>query len=208
MAWYYSGHLGAITNESGLPTIPIAVNALEVAVEPQALAIVVGTNITVDPIDITVAGTNVGVPFNSGPALNLSKPLRECLVNDIGITSRLGQYLSYPSVHTRTPVPVQAEYPMITISSDIGVTDEDGLKSRRPVITRVIRVFGIQENQFRVVEELGYLIRGKFHRNKNSLTVPGHHVIDVVASGPVEGVQDDESRTERVVTLTVRLVRT
>lgn len=138
--------------------------------------------------------------------MDLAAPLYASLSADVAITALLGTFLSGPSIHTRRPVPEEAGYPMLIVSANVGVTDEDGLVSRRPVLVRDIIAYGEQDGQYRTVEQLGDLLRAKFHRQKNSFTIAGFHVIDVVATGPQPAPTDDFNHVARVVTLTIRLV--
>jgi hypothetical protein len=95
---------------------------------------------------------------------------------------------------------------MIVINSDTTIGNEDGLVSRRPIIVRDLVVYGQQDDQYRVVEELAYYLRQKFHRQKRALTVSGYHVIDIVATGPNPAPTDDWNHIARAVTLTIRLL--
>jgi|SRR3990172_4079001 hypothetical protein len=138
--------------------------------------------------------------------MDLAAPLYAALSADAAITSLLGTFLSGPSIHTRRPVPEEAGYPMLIVSANVGVTDEDGLVSRRPILVRDIIAYGEQDSQYRVVEQLADLLRTKFHRQRDSFTISGFHVVDVVAVGPIPGPTDDFNHVARVVTLTIRLV--
>lgn len=137
--------------------------------------------------------------------LNVAGPLRTALIDSDPIATRLEQYEGEPAVFTRRPVPDGATYPLIVVSPDIAISDEDGLKSRRPVVLRDLVAYGEQPDQYRVVEELGYLIRALFHRQKFSVIVPGYRVVDIVARGPQIAPTDDERHLARIVALRIRL---
>lgn len=140
--------------------------------------------------------------------LDLSAAFYSALSSDPSITTPLGAYLSGKSIFTRRPVPESALYPMIVVSPDITVTNEDALVSRRPMVVRDVIAYGEQDSDYRIVENLGYLIRDKFHRQKDSLTVTNYQIIDIVASGPFVAPTDDDQHLARGVSLTIRLQRT
>lgn len=141
--------------------------------------------------------------------MNIGPALRAAIVNDSVISPLLGLYNGGPSVHTRRPVPDAAGYPMVVISGDVSITDFDAIDSFRSVIVRDIAVYGQQDAQtaseYRTVEEIGYLLRTLFHRNKDAVLVDDYHVIDVRASGPRVAPTEDEKSVGRVVTVSVRV---
>lgn len=147
--------------------------------------------------------------------MDLSEPLRTALLDDATITAQLPAYAGSKTVFTRRPVPDNAEYPMIIVSADVGIVDEDGIDDQRPVITRDVAVFGRNDvaESYRQVEDIGFLVRDLFHRRRDSIVVPGWNVIDVRAAGPfsVSGGRVEESvhsqTNGRIVTLTVRLAK-
>jgi len=181
---------------------PIPVTAAAAAVAGQTIDII-NLQIAVDPVDVAVQGQAVTL-VGGGATLNLASSIYAALADDLYITSRLGQFMS-PSIHTRRPVPEGAEYPMIVVNPDTSIINEDALVSRRPVITRDVIAYGEQDGQYRVVEELGYYLRDKFHRNPDSLTVSGYDIIDIVVVGPFPAPTDDYQHIARGVTLTIRL---
>lgn len=141
-------------------------------------------------------------------SLDLSEPLRTAIIGEIAITGSLAVFANAPAVFTRRPVPSEATFPMICVSPDIMISDADGLSSLRPVVTRDVTVYGQQDSAYRLVEDVGYLLRELFHRRKQSISVVGYHVVDIVASGPRPAPVDDDKLVGRVVTLTVRLQKT
>jgi len=138
--------------------------------------------------------------------INLASAFYDALSNDATITALLGTWNSNPSIHTRRPIPADAGYPLIVISPDITVSDQDALSTFRPVIVKDIAVYGLQPNDYRTVEALGLLLRNKFHRLRFALTPPaGYKIIDIVALGPSIAPTDDDKKLGRVVSLTVRV---
>ena len=108
-------------------------------------------------------------------AVDLSVPLRDAIIASTDIVIRLATFLDGYAVFTRRPVPGNAEYPMIIVSSDIALGEEDGIHDPRPIIVRDISIYGRNDTpaHYRVVDELGYLVRGLFHRQRTAITVPG-----------------------------------
>lgn len=138
-------------------------------------------------------------------SLDLAAPIRTALVDDDGIAGMLAQWAGEPGVHTRRPAPADAGYPLIIVSGNITAGDRDGLRSRRPVITRDVTIYGENPAHYREVEELGVLVHALFHRNRWAISVPGFHVIDIVSSGPMIAPTDDDKTVARVVPLVISL---
>jgi hypothetical protein len=143
-------------------------------------------------------------------SVDLAVPLRTALIGNTGITSKLATYQSAPAVFTRRPVPAGVAYPVIVISPDVAPSDQDGINDFRPVIVRDIAIYGENDTaaKYRTVEELGYLVKALFHRNRRAITVTGYSVTDIIARGPMPAPVDDEARVGRVVELTIRLRKT
>ena len=140
--------------------------------------------------------------------MDLSEPLRTAIVDDATIAALLPIYAGSKTVFTRRPVPDNAAFPIVVISPDIAITDQDGIDDNRPVIIRDVAVYGRNDAaSYRAVEAIAYEIRDLFHRRRQSLTVLGWDVVDVVALGPRPAPTDDEQTVGRVVELTVRLAR-
>jgi hypothetical protein len=140
-------------------------------------------------------------------SLDLAAPLRRAIVADAEITALLGSFNGDYSVHTRRPIPEAAGLPMIAISPDVSIRDQDGVRDSRPVIVRDIAVYGSAAEHYRVVEQIGYLIRDLFHRERYAIEVNQYNVIDIVADGPHPAPVDDASEVGRSVTLTIRLAK-
>jgi hypothetical protein len=141
----------------------------------------------------------------SADDLNLAAPIRTALIDALSISGELADWRGEPAVFTRRPIPGDATYPLIIVSPDIAVTDEDALKTRRPIVLRDVTIYGEQPDQYRTVEALGYRVRLLFHRQRFSIAVPGYHVVDIRCSGPMVAPADDLDHLARLVTLRVRL---
>lgn len=142
-------------------------------------------------------------------SLDLAGPLRAALVGSTPITSQLPAYLNGFPVFTRRPSPADAPYPLIMVSSDVTLTDQDGVNDQRPVIERDIAIYGRNNDAaaFRVVEVLAYQVRSLFHRQRQAITVSGWHVVAITATGPRPAPTDDDQTVGRVVSLSVQLAK-
>ena len=140
--------------------------------------------------------------------LDLSAPLRTAIIGHTPIASKLGTFNGAPAVFTRRPVP--DAYPLVIVSPDIAVSDQDGISNLRPVVVRDIAAYGLNDTaaNYRKVEQIGYALRDLFHRRRQSITVTGYRVIDIVAQGPYAAAVDDDTMAGRRVTLQVRLSKT
>lgn len=137
--------------------------------------------------------------------VNILSAVRAAIIANSSVTSLLGTYAGQASVHTRRPIPVSATYPMIVINAPYSITDEDALVARRSVIGLDIAIYGLQDTQYRVVDEAAFLLRTQFHRVKAALTVSGHNVYEIVVTGPTPAPVDDDEYVGRLVSLTVKI---
>lgn len=139
--------------------------------------------------------------------LDLSAPLRTAIIGHTPITSKLATFNGAPAVFTRRPVP--DAYPLVIVSPDIVLSDEDGISDLRPVVVRDIAVYGLNDTaaNYRKVEQVGYALRDLFHRQRQAITVIGYRVIDIVAQGPYPAPVDDDTTVGRRVTLQARLAK-
>ncbi len=127
------------------------------------------------------------------------------MMADTYITSRVSRWHRRPSIFTRRPVPGDAPYPLIIVNPNSAVTNFDYLNSMHPWVFRDIVVYGQQETQLRVVDEVAYRIRELFHRKRFALQVEGYNTVNIVATGPQTAPVDDDQSVGRLVTLSVQL---
>ena len=114
---------------------------------------------------------------------DLAAPLRSALVGATSVTVLLPAYSgSYP-IFTRRPAPADAPYPMILVSPDISVVDQDGVADQRPIVERDIAIYGENDTaqKYRDVEALAYAVRALFHRQRAAITVSGWGVVQIIA---------------------------
>lgn len=140
-------------------------------------------------------------------APDLSGPVRAALMASSAITSQLAAYAgSYP-IFTRRPAPTDAPYPLIMISPDIAVDEEDGVNDFRPVVERDVIVYGQNDTpaHYLVVESIAYAVRDLFHRQWQVINVAGWKVVEIRARGPMPAPTDDVQTVGRLVALTISL---
>lgn len=142
-------------------------------------------------------------------APNIIQPIRIALLANSTVTNPLASYKGAKCVFTRRPVPIDVPYPMIVVSPDISLNDEDGINDFRPRIMRDIIVYGQNDapEKYRAVEEIAYAVRLMFHGKRTSIVVPSWGIIDIRCTGPIPAPTDDEKTVARSVTLTVRLAQ-
>jgi hypothetical protein len=144
-------------------------------------------------------------------SLNVAAPIRAAILAEASITDELALWEDEPAVFTRRPAPAGAVPVYAQIAPDISITNDDALISRRPIVVRDISFFGLlgapgdAGDQYRAVERAAYATRALFHRKRFSLTVAGYSVVEVQASGPIEGPTVNPDLTCRIVTLTIKL---
>lgn len=142
--------------------------------------------------------------------IDLAVSLRAALVADTTIAGLLPTYMGSKPVFTRRPAPSDAPFPIIMVSPDIALGDEDGVSDSRPLIVRDIAVYGRNStpDAYRDVEAIAYRVRDLFHRNRFAIAPSGWRVTDIRATGPIPAPTDDEDLVGRVVALTIRLTPT
>ena len=138
-------------------------------------------------------------------SLDFAPAIYAAITGDATITGLLSEYNTNPAVFTRRPIPADAVYPYILINPDASVTDLDSLNSDRPVIIRDIAVYGQQPDDYRSIEQVGYLLRDLFHRNRFSLTNADYNIVLITASGPNVAPVDDDHTVGRMVSLRIQL---
>ena len=141
-------------------------------------------------------------------SVDLAEPIRDALVASSGITTLLATYASEPAVFTRRPVPGNASFPMIVVTPDVTVSDQDGIFDFRPLIVREVIAYSLNDTpaNYRLADQLAYLIRTLFHRQRRAISVPGWGVVDIVVTGPSPTSQDDQTEG-RSLLLTVQLAQ-
>lgn len=136
-------------------------------------------------------------------SLDFAPAIYAAITGDATITGLLSEYNTNPAVFTRRPIPADASYPYIVINPDAAINDFDALNSDRPMIIRDIAVYGQQPDDYRVVEQVGYLLRELFHRNRFSLTNADYNIVQITATGPSVAPVDDDHTVGRMVSLNI-----
>jgi hypothetical protein len=138
--------------------------------------------------------------------LNLAPALRAAVLQAAPLSTPLALYENEPGVFTRRPVPSEAGYPMCVISPPVSVGDVDFLKARFPTPRYDIGFYGRQPDDYRVVENLAFLARRLFHRNRFALDlVPDYAVMEIVATGPMAAPTDSAQIVGRMILLRFKL---
>lgn len=137
--------------------------------------------------------------------LDLGPSIRTALINDAIIGGLIAQWQGDPAVFTRRPTFTEVYYPLIVISEDIALIEQDALRSDRPVVVRDVIVYGHNPDDYRTVDEVAYRIRELFHREKNSIVSTDYNVVDIRVTGPIAAPSDDEEIVGRIVTLNIQL---
>jgi hypothetical protein len=142
--------------------------------------------------------------------IDLAPSIRAALLANATLAALLPAWKGSKSIHTRRPVPADAPLPMIVVSPDIGITDEDMVDQQLITVVRDIAVYGSNATAetYRAVEGIAYLVRDTFHRTRTAIAPSGWMVVDILAVGPFPAGTDDEQTVGRVVTLTMRLTPT
>lgn len=139
-------------------------------------------------------------------ATALPAAFRTALIANAPLAALLASYKGQPAVFTRRPVPSDAKYPLVIVPSENAASsDQDGLRSKRPVLQRDVLVYGDNLDSLRQVDEAAELIFLQFHRQKWSLQIEGFRVIDIVARRPLQAPASDAKKVGRVVPMTLRL---
>lgn len=141
----------------------------------------------------------------SVPELEILKPLRTAIVNSSDIVGQLGLFNSAPSVHTRRPLPAEAEFPAIAIGPVVFRTNSDGINDYRPTVVIDIAVYGEEEKHYRAVELTAERLYTLFHRQNRSIDVTNYSVTQILAEGPQPAPVDVAGRVGRRVTLMISL---
>lgn len=137
---------------------------------------------------------------------DLSQPIRDAIIGSAAITALLPAYKgSYP-VFTLRPVPTDAALPMMIVTEDMGVLDNDGVNDLRPTFTRAVLAYSANDtpDNARKAFALALLTRDLFHRKWQSIIVPNWKVVQIVAAGPAPSFSDDQNKG-MAVTLAIEL---
>lgn len=138
---------------------------------------------------------------------DLSIPLRTAIIGSATITAMLPAYNDSFPVFTRRPTPPDAPYPMIVVSQDITLGDEDGINFYAPLIRRDVAVYHSNElpENYRLADDIGYAVRDLFHRRRHVFTVDDWDVVRVLAAVPIPVELPQLQVTGRIVQLSVLL---
>ena len=132
--------------------------------------------------------------------------IRALIINESEIVSRLATWNGVASVHTRSPLPEDSTFPLISVGpTEVGQND-NSLNSNRLLIVSSLYCYGLNPEHYRSVEEIGNLLRDLFHRNM-ALEVAGYSTIGLIAYGPSIAPSEDETICGKLVSLSIRLLK-
>lgn len=140
--------------------------------------------------------------------IDLQPSLRTFILNDLTISSLLPAYLDSKAIFTRRPVPNNATYPMIVISSLVSAINNDFVScGGRQTLTFDIAVYSNNDTaeNYRIVETIAYRLATILHRiPRYALNMPtGSSLIQTTAIGPFPGPTDDYVKVARVVSVNI-----
>lgn len=145
-------------------------------------------------------------------APDLTLAVYNAIIGSAEITANLPAYLGSFPVFTRRPIPADnpPPFPLIIVSQNITLTEEDGIRDFRPIILRDVAVYHSNElpANYRLTDTIAQSVRRLFHRQRNSISPPtGWSVTDIQAEVPVAVELDQDQATARVVQLNIRVAR-
>jgi len=140
--------------------------------------------------------------------IDLQPPIRQYILNDVTISNLLPAYQGSKTVFTRRPVPPDASYPMIVISSLVSDLENDFVScGGRHISTYDIVVYSTNDDStnYRTVEQIAYRLATIFHRiPRYALSMPsGSSLIQTTVLGPFPAPTDDTVKVARVVSLNI-----
>lgn len=142
---------------------------------------------------------------------DLSSALRNAIIANTSIASKLSTWQGSPAVFTRQPIPEDATFPCVVIPYVVSTTDQDFLTSDLTVMVYDIMVYGniaapgTLNDDTRTVDAIGFALRDMFHRKRRALGNTSYRVVDIVVNGPNRAPVDDDKTVGRMVTLTLRV---
>lgn len=135
--------------------------------------------------------------------IDLSVAIRSHILNDEIIAPLLPNYQGSEPIFTRRPVPTDAPYPLVLVSSLVSDNPLDYLSCQRRILTYDIATYGKNDTpaNYRTVEQIANRIQAIFHRMpKYALNMPtGSSLIRVSATGPIIAPVDTNDTVGRVV---------
>lgn len=142
---------------------------------------------------------------------DLSSALRNAIIANTSIATKLSAWQGSPAVFTRQPIPEDATFPCVVIPYVVSTTDQDFITSDLAVMVYDIMVYGniaapgTDNDDTRTVDAIGFTLRDMFHRKRIALGNTPYHVVDIVVNGPNRAPVDDDKTVGRMVTLTLRV---
>ena len=143
-------------------------------------------------------------------APDLTLAIYNAIIGNTDITGNLPAYLGSFPVFTRRPIPADnpPPYPLIIVSQNITLSEDDGIRDFRPIIVRDVAVYHSNElpANYRLADVIAQHVRRLFHRQRHSISPPaGWSVVDIQAEVPIALELEQDQTTARVVQLNIRV---
>lgn len=143
--------------------------------------------------------------------INLKPNIRAFLVSDSAITSKITTYKGQPAIFTRRPVPEDAQYPFIVISSQIPSGRSDLVDAVRGNYVHDVIVYAQNNDNttYNTCEQIAFLLSQKFLRLQSTdMSIPsGYQIIDAVGIGPFDAPTDGDTTVAKGVSVSFRLIK-
>lgn len=143
-------------------------------------------------------------------APDLTLAIYNAILGSAEITANLPAYKGSFPVFTRRPIPADdpPPFPLIIVSQNITLSEDDGIRDFRPIIVRDVAIYHSNElpANYRLTDVIAQSVRRLFHRQRNSLAPPaGWSVVDIQAEVPIALELDQDQATARIVQLNIRV---
>ncbi len=135
--------------------------------------------------------------------INLSPSLYTFINDDAAIMA------DATKVYTRRPVPENAVYPFIVVSSQVSHAENDFINNITRNITYDVIVYGQNDtsSNYRTTENIAFLVQNKFVRlTSTQMAIPaGYHLVQVNAIGPLAYPTDDNDKIARGISVNITI---
>jgi hypothetical protein len=137
--------------------------------------------------------------------VDLAPHIRTLILSD-PVAASLSTYNGAKAVFTRRPIPVDAQYPFIVVSTQVSQTQDDLINSRKRDLTYDFVVYGQNDTaaNYRLVETIANSLARKFARlSRHAMTMPtGVSLVKAIGIGPMASATDDLDKIARAVSVT------
>lgn len=138
---------------------------------------------------------------------DINRGIYERMANDATLTSLISTYRGSPAIFLVSPVPTDAEFPVIVVDEDISVTPWDTKTFQGRIILRSFKVYTKSNTGSRVLnDEIVERLRFLFHRQAGNINISGYKVIiaDAQTGGEFIPVDNRVYGSELEISLTIQ----